>query len=119
MKQIGDHRWQVTQPTPIQIGRPASRPTDAALEALRDAVASCGATTIYWFWCSIGGDTSHLGLAVAPTDNELISRIGRAVEPIWKQHSPHNWLFDILRFGNSTDAAIIAHGEILYQRTKA
>jgi hypothetical protein len=115
MEKIGEHRWQVTQPTSIQIGKPASPPTDAALAALREAVASSGATTVYWFWCSIAGDRPHLGLGVAPADDDVITRVGRAVEPVWKQHSPHNPLFDVLRLGSSTDATIFAQGQVLYQ----
>jgi hypothetical protein len=115
VKHVRDHSWEVTKPTPIQIGKPASRPSDEALAAIRQAVATTGVTSVYWFWISIAGDRPHLGLAVAPPDDEIVSRVGRAIEPIWKQHSPHNTLFDILRLGDpNIDRLIFENGEPLH-----
>lgn len=115
MKRIGDHTWEVTQSTPIQIGKPASRPSSEALEAMRQAVSSTGATTVYWFWVSIGGDQPHLGLAVAPAADEVVTRVGCAVEPLWKKYSPSNSVFDVLRMGDpKIDPLIIEHGELLH-----
>jgi hypothetical protein len=88
------------------------------LEAMRQGVSSAGATTVYWFWVSIGGDRPHLGLAVAPAIDEVISRVGRAIEPLWKRVSPSNSLFDILRLGDPRiDPLIIQHGELLHTET--
>jgi len=101
MKKISAHRWEVTEPTPIQIGKPASPPTAEGLAAIRTALVGTGATTVYWFWVSISGDVPHLGLAVAPADNAVISRVCQAVEPLWKMHSPSNPVFDILRLRDS------------------
>jgi hypothetical protein len=117
MKQIREHTWEVTEPTPIEIGKPATPPSQEALDLIRQAISSTGAITVYWFWVSIAGDQPHLGLGVAPADDEIISRIGRAVEPLWKQHSPDNPAFDILRLGNPPmDSLIIEHGHLLYAR---
>ena len=115
MKKICDHRWEVTEPTPIEIGRPASPPSSGALSAIRAALVGTGATTVYWFWVSISGDAPHLGLAVSPPDDTVVSRVGRAVEPLWKMHSPGNPLFDILRLGNPRiDPLVRELGELLY-----
>jgi hypothetical protein len=114
MKQKSDHTWQVTEPTPIEIGRPATPPLPEALSALRAAVASTGASSIYWFWVSIGGDRPHLGLAVSPTNQDIIDNVGRAVEPVWRRFSIENPLFDILRFGDpDLDPVILEQGQIL------
>ena len=73
MKRIGDHKWKATQSIPIEIGKPTIPPTKEALTTLRNAVASTGITKAYWFWLSLSGDQPHLGLAVAPNDDEIIS----------------------------------------------
>lgn len=113
-KQIDDHRFVVARAMPIAIGRPATRPSQEVLERLRDAVAKTGTTTVYWFWLSVNQDIPHLGLAVAPNDNAIVDRIGRAVEPIWKAYSPENSIVDILRLGGSSDDAILDQGELLW-----
>jgi len=119
MKKIGDHTWQVTEPTPIEVGMPATPPSVDALAALRDAVASSGATAVYWFWVSINGDVPHLGLAVAPAENAVVSSIGQAVESVWRRYSPDNPVFDILRLGQpDLDLAVKKHGWLLYEDVK-
>jgi len=115
MKHVGDHRWKVTEPTEIEIGAPATPPTIEALAALRTAVSGTGATTVYWFWMSLSGDQPHLGLAVSPADDEVISRVGRAVEALWKAYSPDDPRFDILRLGDAKiDRLVITHGQLLH-----
>jgi hypothetical protein len=114
MKKISDHRFEVTEPTTIRIGRPASPPKAEALAAIRKALMDTGATTVYWFWVSISGDAPHLGLAVAPDDDAVVSRVGRAVEPLWRMHSPDNPSFDILRLGDPKIDPLVAElGELL------
>ena len=115
MKKVGDQTWEVTEPTPIEIGKPATPPSDEAIAALRTAVAAAGATRILWFWVSIDGDRPHLGLAVAPADDAIAARVGSAVEPLWQQHSPANPVFDVLRLGDpEIDRLIAQHGQVLY-----
>ncbi len=115
IKRISDHGYEVTEPTPIEIGKPASRPTAQAIGAIRAVLAGTGTTTVYWFWVSIGGDKPHLGLAVAPNDDGVVGRIGRAVEPVWRVHSPQNPLLDILRLGDpNIDPAVAQFGELLH-----
>ena len=112
MKHTGDHTWEVTEPTSIQIGRPKNPPSPEALRQMREAVASLGATSIYWFWVSVDGDRPHLGLAVSPP--EVVSSIGRALEPIWQEHSPHNSKLDVFRLGDAKlDVTFRANGESL------
>jgi hypothetical protein len=117
MKHIHDHTWETLKPTPIQIGKPALRPPADVFELMRNAVSSTGATMVYWFWMSIDGDRPHLGLAVAPPVDEMISRIGAAIEPLWKQYSPNNSVFDILRLGVSNlGTLIMENGELLFEQ---
>jgi hypothetical protein len=112
MKRISDHTWEVTEPTSIQVGRPKNPPSPEALRQMREAVASLGATSIYWFWVSVDGDRPHLGLAVSPP--EVVSSIGRALEPIWQEHSPHNAKLDVFRLGDAKlDGTFRANGESL------
>ena len=118
MKNLGPNRWLVTEPTPIEIGKPAHPPTQDALLALKEAVSSSGAELVYWFWVSISGDPPHLGLGVAPNDDRVVSAIGTAVEGVWKRLSPSNHVVDILRLGDrSLDEAIFREGALLYSRT--
>ena len=115
MRRRSEHGWEVTEPTPIEIGRPSSPPSMEALEALRNALAGTGATTVYWFWVSIGGDRPHLGLAVAPNDDIIVARVGQAADPVWRLHSPNNSLFDILRLGDPrTDPLVHQFGELIH-----
>ena len=110
---------RLTKPTPIKIGKPASPPTQEALDAIRQAISSTGATTVYWFWMSLEGDQPHLGLGVAPSEEEIVARIGRAVEPLWRKYSPHNSVCDILRLGDpALDSLIIEHGYLLYSEAQ-
>ena len=112
MKHVGGHTWEVTEPTSIQVGRPKNPPSTETLAQMREAVASLGATSIYWFWVSVDGDRPHLGLAVSPP--EVASSIGRAVEPIWQAHSPQNSKLDVFRLGNAKlDVTFRANGESL------
>lgn len=114
VKRVSDHTWEVTKPLPIEIGAPAQPPSEEILATMRTALMSSGALTVYWFWVSINGDRPHLGLAVAPRNDEVVSRVGRAIEPIWTQYSPDNPLFDILRLdGSETDLTITRHGKLL------
>jgi hypothetical protein len=115
MEKIGENRWKATQPLTIQIGKPANPPSIEALGALRNAIATTGVIKVYWFWVSISGDRPHLGLAVAPNDDEIISRMGKVVEPIWKQYYPSIPQFDILRLGNpELDKTILDQGVLLF-----
>lgn len=115
LKKIRDHTWEVTEPINMEIGIPATPPSDETLEAIRAAISSTRATTVYWFWVSIAGDMPHLGLAVAPADDEIISHVGRAVEPIWRKHSPENPVFDILRLSDPDINRVVKEcGQILY-----
>lgn len=112
MKQISGHTWEVTEPTSIQVGRPKNPPSPETLRRMREAVANLGATAIYWFWVSVDGDRPHLGLAVSPA--EVASSIGRAVEPIWQEHSPQNAKLDVFRLGDAKlDGTFRANGESL------
>lgn len=118
MKNVGPNRWLVTEPTPIQIGRPEYPPTPEVLGLLKEAVASSGAEEVYWFWVSISGDQPHLGLGVAPDDDEVVSAIGKAVERLWTEYSPSNPVFDILRLGDaSLDKTIRHDGALLFRRS--
>jgi hypothetical protein len=115
LKHIRDRTWQVTEPTPMEIGQPATPPPDEALNEMRVAISNIGATSVYWFWLSLDGDAPHLGLAVAPNDNEVISRIAQALEPVWQKYSPEDSRFDILRLGDpDLDRKIIECGQLLY-----
>lgn len=117
MKKAGDHTWRVTEPTEIEIGTPASPPSEEALDEIRTAISGSGATTVYWFWVSVDGDAPHFGLAVAPADGEIISRVGGALDPLWQKHSPDNPAFDILRLGDpQLDHLITKRGKLLYGR---
>lgn len=117
MKRISNHRYVTTETTPVDIGMPATPILPEFLDALRTAVASTGATTVYWFWMSLAGDRPHLGFAIAPDDNDVAARIGQAVEPLWRRYSPTHSIFDILRLGDpALDRTIMEHGELLYQR---
>jgi len=116
MKRVGNHTWATTEPQPIEIGMPAVPPSDAALAAMRAALSATGATTVYWFWVSINGDAPHLGLAVAPPNQVVISSVGSAIEPVWRRHSPQNPAFDVLRFGDpELDLAIKRRARLLYR----
>ena len=119
MKRVDVHKWEVTEPTPIAIGMPESPPPAAALDLLKQAVANTGATEVYWFWVSIDGDVPHLGLAVAPDDDAVVSRIGEAVGTRWKQLSRDNPTFDILRLGSPLDETIRSEGRLLFSSTGA
>jgi hypothetical protein len=116
MKKISEHLWMTTEATPIQIGKPASPPTTEALAAIRSALQGTGASIVYWFWVSISGDRPHLGLAVAPNEEAIVSAVFRAVEPIWAAHSPWNTYFDILPLGQAAgfDRLVLEDGELLY-----
>src|SRR5690349_1975439 len=116
MDWLGGHKWKATGREVFRIGKPKSPPPDGLLTYLRSAVACSGATSIYWFWMSLDGDRPHLGLAVAPNDDEIVSRIGSAVEPLWRKYSPTNPQFDIVRFGTNPrhDALVLKYGHLLY-----
>jgi hypothetical protein len=118
MKRLDKHQWLVTEPTQIKIGRPATRPSPATLQALREIAASSGATAVYWFWMSLAGDEPHLGLAVSPDDDTIVKRLGEGLEPLWRRHSPSSPKFDILRLTGETGltATIRQQGELLWQQ---
>jgi hypothetical protein len=119
MKHVGGRTWQVTEPTPLQIGKPATPPSAAALDEIRAAVSKTGATLVYWFWVSVSGDQPHLGLAVAPSDPGLSDRVVEVVGPIWKVHSPDNWVCDVFRLGEAElDAVIFSEGELLFSSSQ-
>jgi hypothetical protein len=100
----------------VQIGKPASPPSVAALDEIRLAVSKTGVTLVYWFWVSVSGDQPHLGLAVAPNDPGLSDRVAEVVASIWKIYSPDNWQCDVFRLGeNGIDEVIYREGELLYR----
>ena len=112
-RQVDAHGHVVERPAEVVIGRPARRPPDALLAKMGRRVAACGATSAYWFWMSVGGERPHLGLAVAPDDDAVVAAVGAAVEPLWREASPGNPTFDVLRLGSTLDGAIRAEGEVL------
>jgi hypothetical protein len=120
MKHVGGTTWEITEPTPIQIGKPATPPSAAALDAMRLAAAETGATLVYWFWVSVSGDQPHLGLAVAPNDPELADRVANAISSIWKSYSTDNGLCDVFRLGETEiDSIILSEGELLFSAENA
>jgi hypothetical protein len=112
-KRLDGHRHVIERAAPMKIGRAAIRPPEALMREMSRRMTECGATTVYWFWMSIAGDQSHLGLAVAPNDNVVVRRIGEAIDPLWRQFSPENPIFDILRLGSELDVTIKVCGELL------
>lgn len=112
-KNLDGHRHVIQRDAPVRIGRAALRPPEALLREMSRQMTDCGATTVYWFWMSVAGDEPHLGLAVAPNDDTVVRKIGEAIEPLWKQFNPDNPIFDILRLGSESDAAIKNCGELL------
>lgn len=118
MKNAGPNRWVVTEPTPVQIGRPVHQPPPEFLAALKGTMASSGADEVYWFWVSISGDQPHLGLGVAPDDNDVVSAVGKAVERVWREHLSSTPVFDILRLGGErVDKMIRREGVLLFRRS--
>ena len=116
MKKIGDRLWEVTESTLIQVGKPASPPTEEALAAIRKSLAGTGAARVYWFWMSIERERPHLGLAVDPPDREVLARVSRAVDSIWKRYSPENSIFDVVRLASPVIADLVKeHGVLLYE----
>ena len=109
-----------TEHMKLQVGMPKSPPSEEVLAALKNAVSTAGAETVYWFWMTLGGDAPHLGLAVSPSDDSVVVRVGRAVDAYFKRFSPDGVVFDILRLGDkNVDPTILAKGRLLYRSSSA
>lgn len=107
------HLHLVTEPTSVKIERCATQLPVALLHDLSRALSNAGVTKAYVFWMSIGDESPHMGLAIAPDDDGISQRAGQLVEPIWTKFSPKNTAFAILRLGSELDDTIVAYGEIL------
>jgi len=116
---LGIQRHVLTEPTQMKIGIPSNPPSPEALQEMREAVASTDARLVYWYWVSISGGRSHLGLAVSPSDEEIMSQVGDAIEPIWQRHRPDNSLISMLPLETSGLLVTLrTQGQVLYEERK-
>lgn len=116
LQRIDRHQWQVTEPTPVQIGLPSRPPSAELLAEMREVCRMSGAREVFWFWIGIRDAPPHLGLAVIPFEPAVVSSIGERIEPLWRQDRPENPVFDIMPLDHSPLSETIRRtGRVLYR----
>ncbi len=96
MKQIAPNRFVTTEPLELYVWKSDSPIAPEVLASLSSIAKRAGATEVYWFAMRIGKGQSHLGLGIAPVNQEMFGQIGKEFEQIWREYSPKSPTFDIL-----------------------